>query len=184
MPADHEVVSGPTTTSSAAANAGIPAALVTNRFDPSRALPNRGDSGRSHSNACESNAPAPGNRPRGVFARRREHRYDPGATAWTLAPPIPQGGGDHRPLLPAGEKVPEGRMRGRAAAASGGVSRGRPRYSRRHESRGEDRVKRTDRHAFPGPPGRCEAGGARSRPGARVATDPEIDTSAGADAFL
>ena len=33
------------------------------------------------------------------------------------AMPIPPGEGIHRPLLPVGEKVPEGRMRGRATAA-------------------------------------------------------------------
>ena len=35
-----------------------------------------------------------------------------------LAERLPLGDGDHRPLLPAGEKVPEGRMRGSAACAT------------------------------------------------------------------
>ena len=35
-----------------------------------------------------------------------------------LAERVPLGDGDHRPLLPAGEKVPEGRMRGSAACAT------------------------------------------------------------------
>ena len=54
-----------------------------------------------------------------------------------------------------------------------------------HESRGEDGVKRTDGHAFPGAPRRCGSGRAAGRdPARRVATSPEIDTSAGADASL
>src|SRR5438552_3280356 len=48
-----------------------------------------------------------------------------GRPARTAATPAPLGEGLHRPLLPAGEKVPEGRMRGRPAGCRGRALPGR-----------------------------------------------------------
>src|SRR6185437_16625596 len=48
------------------------------------------------------------------------------------APVAPLSGGGHRPLLPAGEKVPEGRMRGSPAVVSSENSRKKAHGPPRH----------------------------------------------------